>query len=88
MGISVRTGKPVQPDTNSAVYNHWRQTGHKMDFDHFKFIGRTDNAFYTQIREALQISPCKPNLNSQIEQPFLFLLQNWWSFLPVFFLFL
>jgi len=74
-GISIRTNKPVRPDSNSAIHHHSNRTGHVVNSDHFKIIDRAENAYFTQIKEAPQIAHNKPSLN-QLEQPYLVLMQN------------
>ena len=72
-GISARTGKPIQPDANSAINRHYRETGHTLHYDNFTIIDRAENQYFTHIKEALNIVQQKPN--GQIDHPFLMLLQ-------------
>ena len=73
--IPARTGKPIQPDANSAINRHYRETGHTLHYDNFTIIDRAENQYFTHIKEALNIVQQKPSLNGQIDQPFLMLLQ-------------
>lgn len=76
IGISLRTGKPIQPNVESAILQHGRKTGHKLSSENFKIIDRGTDDFTTRIKEAVHIVLSKPSLNAQADQPFLHLLQN------------
>lgn len=76
IGQSIRTGKPIKPQAESAIFQHCFTTGHKPSEKDFKIIDRAEDYFTTHIREAIQIVINKPILNAQIDQPYLVLLQN------------
>lgn len=76
IGLSLRTGKSIKPITESAIFQHYKQTGHQMSTNNFRIIDRGTDYFSTRIKESLHIVLSKPNLNTQAEQPFLSLLQN------------
>ena len=76
IGQSVRTGKTIQPQIESAIQQQFKTTGHIRDKNNFKIIDRANNDFTTHIKEALHITTQKPKLNAQLDQPFLMMLQN------------
>lgn len=75
MGISFRTGKPVQSSNTSAINQHILDTGHQPTEADFKIIDTATSLQSLLIKEALHITSCKPSLNQQVDYQSLVLLQ-------------
>ena len=50
----------------SAVYEHHKLTGHKIDYDDVKILDRADSDPKLKVKEILHIDKRKPTLNTQV----------------------
>lgn len=75
LGISIRTNKSIKPDKNSAIQQHFLDSGHVLHLDNFKIIDRAQTSYTCMIKEALQIVQCKPSLNCQQDYDTLVLMK-------------
>lgn len=65
LGLSVRTGKPLQTPNNSAIMDHHYRTNHNISTNNFEILSKCANNIYDlRTIESLYISKFKPNLNS------------------------
>ena len=63
MGISVRTDLPLATIPNSSIFQHERETGHRIKKSNFKIISFANKASLRTV-DALHIVKNKPELNS------------------------
>ena len=67
LGLSVRTGKPLQALNNSAIMDHHYKTNHNISTNNFEILSKcTNNIYDLRTIESSYISKFKPNLNSGI----------------------
>ena len=59
-------------DPNSHVYQHEKETGHKMDFDNIKILDRASNDLKLQYKEMLYIR----KLNQMNSELFSLIIRN------------
>ena len=65
LGVSVRTGRPLQAPNYSAIMDHHNRTNHNICKDNFKILSKCNNNLYDlRTLESLYISKLKPTLNS------------------------
>ena len=65
MGVSVRTGRPLQAPNHSAIMEHHCITKHNISTNNFKILSKCNNNLYDlRTIESLYITKIKPNLNS------------------------
>ena len=70
LGTSYRTGEPTKfnEKTTTAVRDHIRETGHKNNFENFKFLSFGQNNLECLIKEKLLIQKFSPPLiNKQVQ---------------------
>ena len=63
MGRSVRTNRPLNKTSASAIYDHSFKSGHAIKSEYFKIISRNNNMAQLRILESLYIFKTKPSLN-------------------------
>ena len=65
LGVSVRTGKPLQTPNHSAIMEHHCNTNHRISTNQFEILSKCPNNLYDlRTIESLYITKLKPNLNS------------------------
>ena len=69
LGISHITGKPrkFNPNQDTAVKKHLRESGHNCDMSNFRIISNATNDLDLSIKESLLIGKEKPVLNKQVK---------------------
>ena len=66
LGVSARTGKPLQTSNNSSIMEHHCRTKHNISKNNFEILSKcnSNNIFDLRTLESLYISKLRPDLNS------------------------
>ena len=67
LGISDRTGNPLQVKSKSSIREHCTANDHQLAYDNFSIVATESNEEKLRLLEAIHIKLEKPELNIQLD---------------------